>query len=69
MAELAAAMPEFVSYRQCASADDEGVAGVEFESHEVAVTWRAHSEHSTLPATNVTLDDRPDLIQIAPEDQ
>ena len=45
MAELAAAMPGFVSYRQYASADGEGVAVVEFESHETAAAWRAHPEH------------------------
>ena len=36
MAELAATMPGFVSYRQYASTDGEGVAVVEFESHEMA---------------------------------
>ena len=45
MAELAAAMPGFVSYRQYASADGEGVAVVEFESHETLAAWRAHPEH------------------------
>jgi heme-degrading monooxygenase HmoA len=45
MAELAAAMPGFVSYRQYAAADGEGVAVVEFESHETAAAWRAHPEH------------------------
>jgi heme-degrading monooxygenase HmoA len=45
MAELAASMPGFVSYRQYASADGEGVAVVEFESHETAAAWRAHPEH------------------------
>jgi heme-degrading monooxygenase HmoA len=45
MAELAAAMPGFVSYRQYVSADGEGVAVVEFESHETAAAWRAHPEH------------------------
>jgi heme-degrading monooxygenase HmoA len=45
MADLAAAMPGFVSYRQYASADGEGVAVVEFESHETAAAWRAHPEH------------------------
>ena len=45
MAELAATMPGFVSYRQYASADGEGVAVVEFESHETVAAWRAHPEH------------------------
>ena len=45
MAELAATMPGFVSYRQYASTDGEGVAVVEFESHETAAAWRAHPEH------------------------
>jgi heme-degrading monooxygenase HmoA len=45
MAELAAAMPGFISYRQYQSADGEGVAVVEFESHETAGAWRAHPEH------------------------
>jgi heme-degrading monooxygenase HmoA len=45
MAALVAAMPGFVSYRQYASPDGEGVAIVEFESHEAAAAWRAHPEH------------------------
>jgi heme-degrading monooxygenase HmoA len=45
MAELAATMPGFVSYRQYASTDGEGVAVVEFESLEMAAAWRAHPEH------------------------
>jgi heme-degrading monooxygenase HmoA len=45
MAALAAKMPGFVSYRQYVSADGEGVALVEFESHETAGAWRAHPEH------------------------
>src|SRR5919106_6544043 len=45
MAELAAAMPGFVSYSQYVSADGEGLAGVEFESHETAAAWRTHPEH------------------------
>jgi heme-degrading monooxygenase HmoA len=45
MAELATTMPGFVSYRQYASADGEGVAVVEFESHETVAAWRAHPEH------------------------
>jgi heme-degrading monooxygenase HmoA len=45
MAELASTMPGFVSYRQYASADGEGVSVVEFESHETVAAWRAHPEH------------------------
>lgn len=45
MAELAAKMPGFVSYRQYAAADGEGVSVVEFESHETVAAWRAHPEH------------------------
>ena len=45
MAALAATMPGFVSYRQYASADGEGVSIVEFESHETVAAWRAHPEH------------------------
>ena len=45
MLALAKNMPGFVSYRQYASADGEGVALVEFQSHETAAAWRAHPEH------------------------
>ena len=45
MADLAAQMPGFVSYRQYASTDGEGLAVVEFESHETVAAWRAHPEH------------------------
>ena len=45
MAALAATMPGYVSYRQYVSADGEGVAVVEFESHETVAAWRAHPEH------------------------
>lgn len=45
MPELAAAMRGFLSYRQYVSAGSEGVAVVEFESHETAAAWRAHPEH------------------------
>jgi len=45
MEAIARTMPGFVSYRQYASADGEGVAVVEFESHETAAGWRAHPEH------------------------
>ena len=45
MAGLAATMPGYVSYRQYVSADGEGIAIVEFESHETVAAWRAHPEH------------------------
>jgi heme-degrading monooxygenase HmoA len=45
MEVLARTMPGFVSYSQYASPDGEGVAVVEFESHETAAAWRAHPEH------------------------
>ena len=45
MAAIAATMPGYVSYSQYTSADGEGVAVVEFESHETAQAWRAHPEH------------------------
>ena len=43
--ELAAEIPGFVSYREYAAADGEGVAIVEFESHETLAAWREHPEH------------------------
>ena len=43
--ELAAMMPGYVSYRQYVAPDGEGVAVVEFESHETVAAWRAHPEH------------------------
>ena len=45
MESIARTMPGFVSYSQYASPDGEGVAVVEFESHETAAAWRAHPEH------------------------
>ena len=45
MEAIARTMPGFVSYSQYASPDGEGVAVVEFESHETAAAWRAHPEH------------------------
>jgi heme-degrading monooxygenase HmoA len=45
MADLAAAMPGFVSYRQYLSSDGEELALVEFESHETVAAWRAHPAH------------------------
>ena len=45
MAALAATMPGYISYRQYAAADGEGIAVVEFESHETVKAWREHPEH------------------------
>jgi heme-degrading monooxygenase HmoA len=45
MAALAAGMPGYLSYRQYVAADGEGIAIVEFESHEAAAAWREHPEH------------------------
>ena len=45
MYELAAAMPGFISYREYAAADGEGVAIVEFESQKALAAWRNHPEH------------------------
>ena len=45
MYALGSAMPGFVSYREYAAADGEGVAIVEFESHEALAAWREHAEH------------------------
>jgi heme-degrading monooxygenase HmoA len=45
MAELAAKMPGFVSYRTFTSGDGEELAVVEFESHETVAAWREHPEH------------------------
>lgn len=45
MAALAAKMPGYVSYRNYAAEDGEGVSVVEFESHETVAAWRAHPEH------------------------
>ena len=50
MYELAAGMPGFVSYREYAAADGEGVAIVEFESHETLAAWRDHPEHRQVQA-------------------
>jgi len=45
MADLAAKMPGFVSYRQYMSADGEELAVIEFESHDTVAAWKAHPEH------------------------
>jgi heme-degrading monooxygenase HmoA len=47
---LASSMPGFISYREYASADGEGVAIVEFESNETLAAWRDHSEHKQAQA-------------------
>jgi heme-degrading monooxygenase HmoA len=38
-------MPGFISYKEFAAADGEGVAIVEFESNETLEAWRNHPEH------------------------
>lgn len=45
MYALGSAMPGFKSYREYASADGEGVAIVEFESHETLAAWRGQVDH------------------------
>jgi heme-degrading monooxygenase HmoA len=50
MYELATAMPGFVSYKDYAAPDGEGVAIVEFESHETLAAWREHLEHRAAQA-------------------
>ena len=45
MYELASHMPGFISYKEFAAADGEGVAIVEFESNETLEAWRNHPEH------------------------
>ena len=45
MDELARQMPGFVSYKDFAAADGEGVTIVEFESLETLAAWRNHPEH------------------------
>jgi heme-degrading monooxygenase HmoA len=45
MAELAAAMPGFVSYKDFAAADGEAVSLIEFASLETLAAWRNHPEH------------------------
>jgi heme-degrading monooxygenase HmoA len=43
--ELASGMPGFISYKDFAAADGEGVSIVEFESPETLQAWRDHPEH------------------------
>jgi len=50
MYQLAASMPGFVSYREYAAADGEGVAIVEFDSHESLAAWREHPDHRAAQA-------------------
>ena len=45
MAELATAMPGFVSYKDYAAADGESVTLVEFADDESLLVWREHPEH------------------------
>lgn len=45
MYELASSMPGFISYKDFAAADGEGVSIVEFESLEALEAWRRHPEH------------------------
>jgi len=45
MYELASGMPGFVSYKDFAAADGEGLAFVEFETLESLHAWRMHPEH------------------------
>jgi heme-degrading monooxygenase HmoA len=45
MYQLATAMPGFISYKDSAAPDGEGVSIVEFESLETLAAWRNHPEH------------------------
>lgn len=45
MYELASQMPGFISYKDFAAGDGEGVSIVEFESLDALLTWRNHPEH------------------------
>lgn len=45
MYECASSMPGFVSYKDFASTDGEGVTIVEFESEPQLLAWRNHPEH------------------------
>ncbi len=45
MYELASKMPGFISYKDFAAEDGEGVSLVEFESLETLAAWRNHPEH------------------------
>jgi heme-degrading monooxygenase HmoA len=50
MAQLASSMPGFISYKNFASEDGEGVTIVEFESLETQAAWREHPEHKAARA-------------------
>lgn len=43
--QQAAALPGFISYKDFASEDGEGVAIVEFEPMEALETWRHNADH------------------------
>lgn len=45
MYQLACAQPGFVSYKEFAASDGEGMAIVEFETLEDCARWREHPEH------------------------
>ncbi len=45
MAELAAAMPGFISYKDYSAPDGENVTVVEFASEPELLAWRNHPEH------------------------
>ena len=45
MYEIASSMPGFISYKDFAAGDGEGVSIVEFESLETLAAWREHPEH------------------------
>src|SRR5262245_35781111 len=50
MYELAVAMPGFISYKEYAAADGEGVSIVEFDTPEHLAAWREHPEHKKVQA-------------------
>ena len=45
MAELAASMPGFISYKDYSAPDGENVTVVEFASEPELLAWRNHPEH------------------------
>jgi heme-degrading monooxygenase HmoA len=45
MHEIVEAMPGFISYKDYAADDGEGIAVVRFESDEALDEWRNHPEH------------------------
>jgi heme-degrading monooxygenase HmoA len=48
--ELGAAMPGFVSYKDFAAEDGEGLTLVEFETEAQLLAWRNHPEHQEVQA-------------------